>query len=41
MSSMMEISELFGQLQILGPPVAVVKLLRWKLASPQLANIAQ
>jgi hypothetical protein len=37
----MEIWELFGQLQILGPPAAVAKLLRWKLASPLMANTAK
>jgi hypothetical protein len=41
MLSPMEISKLFGQLQILGPPVAVAKLLWWKFASQQLANIAK
>jgi hypothetical protein len=41
MLSSVEISELFGQLQILGPLIAVARLLRWKLASPHLANTAK
>jgi hypothetical protein len=41
MPSPVEISELSGQLQILGSLTVVARLLRWKLASPQLANIAK
>jgi hypothetical protein len=41
MPSPVEISELSGQIQILGSLVAVAKLLRWKLASPQPTNTAQ
>jgi hypothetical protein len=41
MPSSVEIWELFGQLQILGSLATVARLLRWKLASPQLANIAK
>jgi hypothetical protein len=41
MPSPVEIWELFGQLLVLGPPAAVVELLRWKRASPLMANTAK
>jgi hypothetical protein len=36
-----ELSDLSGQIQILGLAAAVAMLLRWKLASSKLTNTAQ